>query len=738
LPPTPETRGQLINDQAFGQPPTPEPTNYPADFLTNITGLVAYISWTDAVGEQLPENYLVMASDQDSTIAPADGEMQPDDPDLSDGSGSLNVPYGTQACVFYRLDGDKPYYFYVFPYTNQGSDINYKTDDDPPFASDTTSHEINGNDFESGSFGSWESISIASDKDWTLNNEGGAYQTGWSVQMDGYQENLPSNDWLISPSLDFEFFTAKMMQFQSEWNSGNDSTELTLKYSTDYFGGNPGQASWTELQFTKAADSMTWSSSGIINLSQINGGNIHIAFQYLSSGTSRKWNIDEIEITGIPVEATITVTSPDEGEQWERGGYHDISWTAENNQDNMRIEFTADASSENPAWTVLNSSVPASAGTWVWFIPPSQPTGDDCRIRITDIASRGEGLSGIFSIINSSYVPRLVITEIMYNPPESGSDTLEFLELMNDDEISINMEGYHFSEGISFTFPDYMLEPGVYTLLAIDSGKFEAAYGVQAFQYEGSLSNNGESVKLLNYYDIVVDSLVYDDTAPWPSLPDGHGPSLTLCDPGLDNAEATNWIVSSELAYINANGDSLFATPGAPCLIKTMADFSGNPTKLYEGEAVDFTDLSTGNPDSWLWEFEGGVPANSADQNPSGILYPVPGLYDVTLTVSGMFGTDVILKESYIDVMPVGVNEPSEPLVGIYPNPNEGSFCLNNPFNEDLTISIYSAYGQPVNQNVMKPGENIIMLVGVSKGIYSIWIRSKDGSILGTKHIVIY
>ena len=169
-----------------------------------------------------------------------------------------------------------------------------------------------------------------------------------------------------------------------------------------------------------------------------------------------------------------------------------------------------------------------------------------------------------------------------------------------------------------------------------------------------------------------------------------------------------------------------------------MADFSGNPTKLYEGEAVDFTDLSTGNPDSWLWEFEGGVPANSADQNPSGILYPVPGLYDVTLTVSGMFGTDVILKESYIDVMPVGVNEPSEPLVGIYPNPNEGSFCLNNPFNEDLTISIYSAYGQPVNQNVMKPGENIIMLVGVSKGIYSIWIRSKDGSILGTKHIVIY
>jgi hypothetical protein len=38
----------------------------------------------------------------------------------------------------------------------------------------------------------------------------------------------------------------------------------------------------------------------------------------------------------------------------------------------------------------------------------------------------------------------------------------------------------------------------------------------------------------------------------------------------------------------------------------------------------------------------------------------------------------------------------------------------------------------------MKPGENIIKLVGVSTGIYIIWIRSKDGSMLGTKHIVIY
>jgi hypothetical protein len=76
--PAPETHGQLNNNQAFGEPPTPEPTDYPDYFSSVITGLVAHLSWTDATGSQLPENYLVIASDQDSIINPSDGVMQPD------------------------------------------------------------------------------------------------------------------------------------------------------------------------------------------------------------------------------------------------------------------------------------------------------------------------------------------------------------------------------------------------------------------------------------------------------------------------------------------------------------------------------------------------------------------------------------------------------------------------------------------------------------------------------------
>jgi hypothetical protein len=736
--PAPETHGQLNNNQAFGEPPIPEPTNYPSDFTSSIIGLVAYLSWTDVSGSQPPENYLIIASEQDTLLAPSDGVMQPDDPDLSDGSGSFNVPFGSEACVFYRLDGDQTYYFHVFPYTNSGPEVNYKTNDNPPVAQDTASHEINGNDFENGSFGSWETMSMASDKDWVLTNDGGSYQTLWCGRMDGHDENLPSNDWLISPSLNFEFFTDEIMEFQSEWNSGDTSHELTLKYSVDYFGGNPAQANWTDLEFSKASDSLTWASSGLIDLPELTQDNVHIAFQYFSSGTPRRWSIDEIEITGLAVEATITVTCPTDGMQWERSSMHDISWTAENNQANMRIELTCDASSGNPSWIVLNPSVPANAGTWVWEIPPAQAIGDDFQIKITDIASKGEGLSGIFSIINSSYVPKLVITEIMYNPPESGSDTLEFIELYNNDDEAVNLEGFYFSKGITYTFPDMVLEPGIYTLLAIDSAIFKAAYGVPALEYQGSLSNNGESLELLNSYDMVTDSLTFDDSAPWSSIPDGHGPSLSLWSPVLDNGSAVNWTVSTELAYINANGDTLFATPGWSSIILPQAEFSGNPVKLYEGEIVDFTDLSGGMPESWLWEFESGVPATSTDQNPSGILYLNPGVYDVKLTVTNIFGNDVMLKEDFIDVVPVGIGEQSESFIRIYPNPNHGSFHLYNPYPEEIRASVFSAYGLKVKDTLIKAGDNFMEMTGLSKGIYAIIYKDKNAIKLGFERLIVY
>jgi PKD repeat protein len=80
------------------------------------------------------------------------------------------------------------------------------------------------------------------------------------------------------------------------------------------------------------------------------------------------------------------------------------------------------------------------------------------------------------------------------------------------------------------------------------------------------------------------------------------------------------------------------------------ADFEAGATTIYVGDAVDFTDLSTNNPTSWEWTFEGAETATSTDQNPTGIVYNTAGTYDVSLTVTNGFGSDTETKTGYITV----------------------------------------------------------------------------------------
>ena len=71
--------------------------------------------------------------------------------------------------------------------------------------------------------------------------------------------------------------------------------------------------------------------------------------------------------------------------------------------------------------------------------------------------------------------------------------------------------------------------------------------------------------------------------------------------------------------------------------VQPLANFSATPTS---GEAplnVNFVDESTGTISSWYWDFWDGT--NSYDRNPSHT-YAIPGIYTVSLTVSGLKGSN--------------------------------------------------------------------------------------------------
>lgn len=94
---------------------------------------------------------------------------------------------------------------------------------------------------------------------------------------------------------------------------------------------------------------------------------------------------------------------------------------------------------------------------------------------------------------------------------------------------------------------------------------------------------------------------------------------------------------------------------GSPSLIVTggygiaapvvSTDFTGTPLSGNTPMAVQFTDSSTGDPTSWLWDFGDGN--TSVEQNPLHI-YSTAGTWSVSLTASNAYHSDELIRTNYI------------------------------------------------------------------------------------------
>lgn len=319
----------------------------------------------------------------------------------------------------------------------------------------------------------------------------------------------------------------------------------------------------------------------------------------------------------------------------------------------------------------------------------------------------------------------LVLTEIMYNPPETGTDSLEFIEIYNAGN-SINLQGFSFTSGIDFVFPSVNLNNGEYLLIAGNAAAIQSTFAKTALQWtSGSLNNSGETITLKDNFGATINEVTYSDVSPWDSLADGFGSSLTLCDPLSNNTLAINWKAATELAGVNAAGDSIFATPLGGCINPpTQANFVANQVNIIEGESVQFNDLSTNNPTSWSWTFEGGFPATSTEQNPL-VTYDAYGLYSVTLTAQNEYGGTTITKTDYINVGVDGITTLPY-AVAVYPNPTTGRVFITNPAMDVMEINIFNSVGQLSMSTVS--GSEIISLdiTGQPKGIYLVRISGKN------------
>ncbi len=108
-------------------------------------------------------------------------------------------------------------------------------------------------------------------------------------------------------------------------------------------------------------------------------------------------------------------------------------------------------------------------------------------------------------------------------------------------------------------------------------------------------------------------------------------------------------LISLDAVYVDEIYFSFESGPTPP-----VAAFVGTPTSGQPPLSVAFTDLSTGSPTSWDWDFGDGVGTSTA-QNP-GYVYNAVGSYTVTLTVTNAYGSDAEVKTGYINVTEAGNN----------------------------------------------------------------------------------
>ena len=165
----------------------------------------------------------------------------------------------------------------------------------------------------------------------------------------------------------------------------------------------------------------------------------------------------------------------------------------------------------------------------------------------------------------------VVISEVMYDPPQAGTDTgYEWIELFNPTSAPVDLSGWTLEDNTSQdVLPGFILNPGEYLVIAATASGFASNYPSYAgnlltLGLAGSigngLSNTGDRLLLLDAVGVFVDTMCYGSDTTYFSLPRSGalaGHSVARVPSEGDTDTASDWF------------DQVGPTPGGPGGVST-------------------------------------------------------------------------------------------------------------------------------------------------------------------------
>lgn len=276
---------------------------------------------------------------------------------------------------------------------------------------------------------------------------------------------------------------------------------------------------------------------------------------------------------------------------------------------------------------------------------------------------------------------QIVITEIMYNPPESGTDSLEYIEIYNAGNSALDLNGYYLTFGgnTRYTFTSTTsFSAGTFIVFAVNESAVKRQFNLSFTPIKwnsGGLNNSPSTgtypIKFYDNLNVVLDSVYYDDATPWPtSEVDGGGSSIVLCDVNDDNNIGSNWLASTLSTGKTINTFTLKGSPGylescSICKAPTALIITGNNT-ICNGDTLSLASTVSGTaPFTYSWSGAGTF--TTPDTSSTKITGVTASNY--TLTVTNTCGTVSATVTAIVNPLPTIV---------VSVNPSNAKVCAGN------------------------------------------------------------
>jgi PKD repeat protein len=165
------------------------------------------------------------------------------------------------------------------------------------------------------------------------------------------------------------------------------------------------------------------------------------------------------------------------------------------------------------------------------------------------------------------------------------------------------------------------------------------------------------------------------------------------------------------------------------------ARFSSDKRSICMNQEVQFSFDGIGDPDSFLWSFEGGQTTSLTSSNPL-VTYSSPGIWPVILKVNQGNYSDSVHVQEYIVVNNCSsISESVISKISVYPNPASEFVQLALPevVSEHAMLSLYDLNGKLIREIAWPKAQQIhgMKIANLKPGVYVLRLKSLQKRYLG-------